>query len=118
MPFVIENFFEALYGITTLYGGLLLAVGGFFACRFLPWQVRWMLPLLLLVTTMVAVRGSAHHYGKFLTGVVSYILCSFLGLYFRARQTHSTVWMQRPFDLFLFGFGVTIASFFYEEPMA
>ena len=51
------NGLDAVYQGMALWYGMLAAVVGFMVCWLLPWQVRWLLPLLLIATTVLAVVG-------------------------------------------------------------
>lgn len=110
-------FFDSLYGATVMSYGFAPGVVGFLACLRVPSYARWPVPLLMLLTTLGAVRYSAHEFGLYLAGCALFLLLSLLGLYLRARRSKTGLLRQHPYDLLAFAAGTAILSFFYHTPM-
>ncbi|HNW92159.1 MAG TPA: hypothetical protein PKM88_04530 [bacterium] len=116
MPVAIINFFDTIYQGVAIGDGAVAAVCGFVACRLLLWQVRWLVTLLVLLTTVLAVWGSAHHFAMYTIGIIDYTLCSLLGLQVRARHTGTTLRQQQPYDLLVLAAGFVLAAWHYLPP--
>ena len=117
LPFFVFNFFDTIYIGTIMTAGLVPGVVAFFVNLFAPLWSRWLVTLLMLLTTASAVAGSAHYYADYLLGCAVYVLLAVAGLYARTRRTSTGVLKLYPYDLLVFVIGVVVLSLRYEHPL-
>ena len=121
LPFFVFNFFDTIYQGTLLTAGLVPGivpgVVAFFVNLFAPLWCRWLVTLLMLLTTAQAVTGSAHDYADYLLGCAVYVLLTVAGLYARTRRTSTGILKLHPYDLLVFVIGVVLLSLMYEAPL-
>jgi hypothetical protein len=97
--------------------GAIPGVVGAVACYLLPIHYRWPVFLLMLLTTVFAVWGYAHHYGGYLVGCIDFVMACAAALCLRAVRKRTPILKQHPYDLAAFVVGTVVASMFYEAPM-
>lgn len=121
LPRFAFQFFDTIYQGTLLTAGLVPGVVPgvvvFFVNLFAPLWSRWLVTLLMLLTTAHAVAGASHFYAYHLMGCAVYVLLAVAGLYARTRRTSKGFMKLHPYDLPVFVIGVVLLSLMYEPPL-
>jgi uncharacterized membrane protein SirB2 len=108
---------ETIYLSVVETYGILPGVVSILLCIYTPVYLRWILSLLMLLTTMFGVWAAAHYFAYYVFGCAIYIVSTIIGLRVRSKRNSVGINNLYPYDLAIFTIGLIILSIIYKEPL-